>query len=122
MSTIPPGNLPAAPTLPLTADVRAAYENLYSKVETAIEGTTDVTALQALNTWQAEVDDVLDKDDIYRLSQNTDAFNALLTQINYTNTGLKTLQGQITATASHFATAGAILGAISKVFSLLGVL
>ena len=121
MSTTPPGNLPASPTLPLTPDVRAAYQALYDTIETAIEGTADVTALQALTTWQAEVDDVMDKDDIYRLNQNTDAFNALLTQINYTNTGLKTLQTQINATASHFATAGNILGAISKVLGLLGV-
>ena len=121
MSTTPPGSLPASPTIPLTADVRAAYEDLYDKIETAIEGTADPTALQALNDWQAEVDDVLDKDDIYRKLQNTDAFNALLTQINYTNTGLKTLQTQINETASHFATAGDILGAISKVFGLLGV-
>jgi hypothetical protein len=121
LSTTPPGNLPASPTLPLTPDVRAAYQALYDTIETAIEGTADVTALQALTTWQAEVDDVMDKDDIYRLNQNTDAFNALLTQINYTNTGLKTLQTQINATASHFATAGNILGAISKVLGLLGV-
>lgn len=119
MSTPLPGNLSASPTIPLTPDVKAAYQDLYKKIETAIEGTADVTALQALNAWQAEVDDVLTKDDLYRLNQNTDAFNALLTQINYTNNGLKTLEGQIQATASHFATAGEILGAISKVLSLV---
>jgi hypothetical protein len=122
LNTTPPGNLPASPTIPLTADARAAYQALYDTIETAIEGTTDVTALQALNTWQAEVDDVLAKDDIYRLNQDTDAFNALLTQINYTNAGLKTLQGQIQSTASHFATAGNILGAISKVLTVVGSL
>ncbi|MGB6743489.1 MAG: hypothetical protein WBE38_07485 [Terracidiphilus sp.] len=121
MSTTPPGNLPASPTLPLTPDVRAAYQALNDTIESAIEGTTDLTALEALNPWQDQIDDVLNKDDIYRLDQNRDAFNALLTQINSTNTGLKTLQTQINATASHFATAGNILGAISKVLGLLGV-
>ncbi len=121
MSTPPPGNLPASPPIPLTPELRAAYQDLYDKIETAVEGTTDVTALQALNAQQAQVDDVLQKDDIYRLGANTEAFNALLTQINDTNSGLKTLQSQIAATASHFQTAGDILGAITKVLTLAGL-
>lgn len=122
MSTPLPGNLSASPTIPLTGEVRAAYQDLYNKVEAAIEATTDVAALQALNTWQGEIDLVLNQDAEYRLNANTDAFNALLKQINYTNDGLKTLQGQISATASHFAAAGNILGAISKVLGLVGAL
>jgi hypothetical protein len=119
LSTPLPANVPASPAIPLTADVRAAYDDLNTKVEAAIEGTTDVTALQALNTWQAQIDDVLQKDDICRLGQNAEAFNALLTQISYTNNGLKTLQGQIQSTASHFATADKILAAITKVLTLV---
>jgi hypothetical protein len=122
LSTPLPGNLSASPTIPLTGEVRAAYQDLYNKVEAAIEATTDVAALQALNTWQGEIDLVLNQDAEYRLNANTDAFNALLKQINYTNDGLKTLQGQISATASHFAAAGNILGAISKVLGLVGAL
>lgn len=122
MSTPSQGNLPASPAIPLTDELRAAYQALYDQVETAIEGTADVTALQALNTWQGEIDQVLNQDAEYRLNANTDAFNALAKQINYTNTGLKTLQGQITATASHFATAGNILAAISKVLTIVGML
>lgn len=122
MSTPSQGNLPASPAIPLTDELRAAYQALYAQVETAIEGTADVTALEALNTWQGEIDEVLNQDAEYRLNANTDAFNALLKQINYTNTGLKTLQGQIAATASHFATAGNILGAISKVLTIVGML
>lgn len=117
MSTSSPGGLPTSPNIPLSADLRAAYQDLYAQIENAIESTTDVTALQALNAQQAQVDDVLQKDAIYRLGANTDAFNALLSQINDTNNGLKTLQSQIQATASHFQTAGAILGAIDKVLS-----
>lgn len=121
MSTPPPTGLPAAPSIPLSPDVKAAYQNLYNTIETAIESTTDVTALQALNAQQAQIDDVLQKEAIYELGANTDAFNALLSQVNSTNTGLQALQAQINATASHFQTAADILGAIDKVFGLLGI-
>ncbi len=116
------GSLPPKPPIPLTPELRAAYQDLYDKIEAAIEGTTDVVALQALNAQQAQVDDILQKDDIYRLNANAEAFNALRQQINSANAGLKTLQGQIQSTASHFATADKILGAISKVFGLLSAL
>lgn len=121
MSTQPPAGLPASPVIPLSAELKAAYQDLYNKIEAAIESTTDVTALEALNAQQAQVDDVLQKEAIYELGANTVAFNALLTQVNDTNAGLKTLQAQICATASHFQTAADILGAIDKVFGLLGV-
>ena len=121
MSTTPPSNLPAAPTIPLTADVRAAYLALYNTIQTEIEGTTDVIALEALNPLRDQIDDVLNKDGLYRISQNTDSFNELLTQINSTNSGLKTLQTQIKTTASHFQTAASILSAIDKVFGLIGI-
>ncbi len=121
MSTSSSGNLPPSPVIPLTPEVRAAYQDLYNKIEAAIEGTTDVTALQALNAQQAQVDDVLQKDAICRLDANAEAFTALLTQMNDTNNGLKTLQGQIQATASHFQTASDILGAINKVLGLLSI-
>lgn len=112
---------PASPIIPLSPELRAAYQALNSQLEAAIEGTTDVAALQALNAQQAQVDDVLQKDAIYQLGANTDSFNALYTQINDTNNGLKTLQTQIKTTASHFQTADSILSAIGKVLGLLGV-
>jgi ABC-type transporter Mla subunit MlaD len=121
MTTPPPAGLPAAPAIPLSAVVKAAYQDLYNQIEAAIESTTDVTALQALNDQQAQIDDVLQKEALYELAANTDAFSALLTQFNSTNTGLKTLQVQINATASHFQTAAGILAAIDKVFGLLGI-
>jgi ABC-type transporter Mla subunit MlaD len=117
LSTTSPGGLPTSPNIPLSADLRAAYQSLYDTIETAIENTTDVTALQALNAQQAQIDDVLQKDAIYQLGANTEAFNALQSQINDTNAGLKTLQSQIQATAAHFQTAADILGAINKVLS-----
>lgn len=122
MSTPPSGNLPAQPPIPLTPELRAAYKDLYDQIEAAIESTTDVTALQALNDQQAQIDDILRKDDIYRLAANAEAFNALLQQINQVNSGLQTLKGQIASTASHFATADKIIGAIDKIFGLLGAL
>jgi hypothetical protein len=113
------GNLPTAPVIPLTADVRAAYQDLYNKIQAAIDSTMDQATLDALNAWQPEVDDVLTKDDMYKLNANTAIFTALQKQINYTNAGLKTLQGQIAAIASHFALAGDVISAIDKVLTLV---
>lgn len=119
MATPPVGNLPANPTIPLTPEVRAAYQDLYNKIQAAIDSTMDEAALEALNAWQPEVDQVLRKDDLYKLGADTAIFSALQKQINYTNQGLKTLRGQIASIASHFAMAADIIGAIDKVLTLV---
>ena len=113
--------LTASPLIPLSDEARAAYHDLYTKIEAEIENTTDLIALEALNPLLAQIDDVLDKDELYQIGKNTDAFNAALKQLNDTNGNLKTLQTQINATASHFKTAGDILGAITKVLGFLGL-
>jgi hypothetical protein len=79
----------------------------------------DEATIEALNAWQPEVDQVLTKDDLYKLNADTAVFDALLQQINDTNTGLKTLQGQIASIASHFAMAADIIAAIDKVLTLV---
>lgn len=119
MSTPSVTSLPTDPTIPLSPEVRAAYQDLYNKIQAAIDSTMDATAVETLNPQLAEVDQVLTKDDEYRLSQDTAVFAALKTQINSTNQGLKTLRAQIASTASHFETAGAIIGAIDKVLTLI---
>lgn len=119
MTTPPPDTIPASPAIPLTAEVRAAYQDLYNKIEAAIESTTDVSVLQALNPLQAEVDDILTKDDMYRLHADTALFAALLGQINDTNKALKALQDEIASIASHFALAADVIAAISKVLTLV---
>jgi hypothetical protein len=107
------------PAIPLSPEVRAAYEDLRTKIQAGIDSTMDLATTQALNPWWAEVDQVLTKDDLYKLNADTAVFNALLQQINYTNAGLKTLQGQITSIASHFAMAADIIAAIDKVLTLV---
>jgi hypothetical protein len=119
VATPPVGNLPANPTIPLTPEVRAAYQDLYNKIQAAIDSTWDEATVQALNTWSAEVDQVLTKDDLYNRSKDTAIFSALQKQINYTNEGLKTLRDQIASIASHFAMAADILAAINKVLTLV---
>lgn len=119
MATPSPIIPPAAPAIPLTDEIRTAYEDLYAKIEAAIEGTADVELLRALNTSQQDVDDILTKDTEYRLHANTALFAALLKQINQTNDGLKTLKDQIGATASHIALAGDVIAAIGKVLPLV---
>ncbi|QNI30519.1 hypothetical protein H7849_15355 [Alloacidobacterium dinghuense] len=114
-----PVNPPSQPTIPLTPEARAAYQDLYDKYETAIENTTDPGILQALNDSQSSVDNILTKDSMYRLHANTALFEALLSQINDTNNDLKKLKNEIAAIASHIATAGEILAAINKVLTLV---
>lgn len=119
MATPPPGNLPASPTIPLTADVRAAYQDLYNKMQTALDNTMDAAVIEALNTWQPQVNQILRKDDEYKLSADTNIFAALQQQISDTNKGLKTLQDQISSISSHLAMAGDIIAAINKIFTLI---
>jgi hypothetical protein len=113
----PPGNLSASPAIPLPDDLRAAYENLYNLLETQYQSTADPVVLGAVGPARDNVGNILTKDDEYKLSQDTNIFAALQTQIASTNQGLQTLQTQIQSTASHFSTAGAILSAVTKVFT-----
>jgi len=117
VTTPPVENLPANPTIPLTPDLRAAYQDLYNKIQAAIDSTMDLATVEALNTWQPEVEQVLTKDDEYKLSADTAIFAALQKQINYANAGLKVLRDQISSIASHFALAGDIIAGIDKVLS-----
>jgi DNA-binding protein YbaB len=113
-------NTPSAGvSIPLSAAVRAAYQDLYNKIQAEIDNTMDAVALEALNPQLNEVDQVLTKDDEYKLTQDTVVFAALKKQIVSVNQGIKTLRAEIASTASHFATAGAIIGAIDKVLTLV---
>lgn len=125
MST-PPGNTPlappappAGPVIPLTPEVRAAYQDLYDSMQKALDSNMDLATIQLLNQWQPQIDLVLTKNDLYRLTQDTAVFAALKKQVCDVNNGLRTLQGQVSSIASHFATAAAILGAINKLLTLI---
>jgi len=110
----------AAPlSLPLTAEQRAAYQDLYNKYEAAIESTADVGLLTSLNASQSDVEAVLDKDAEYGLAANTALYQALLLQINTTNSNLKKLKIQIQAIASGISTFSEILAAIDKLLPLI---
>jgi len=115
----PPFAVPTRPTIPLTSEVRAAYQNLFDRMQNAIETTTDVALLEALNTWQGEVDDILTKDNMYRIEASSALFDALLEQINQTNEGLEKLRKQIQSIAKGFEIAGQVLAAINKVLTLV---
>ena len=119
MSVPESGAAPGPVTIPLSTEVRKAYQDLYDSIEAAIEGTKGTALLEALNVMQAEVDNVLTKDDMYRLHANTELFNALLQQINDTNQALEVLQNQISSIAAGFNQAGQVLAAITKVLTLV---
>ena len=108
-----------SPTIPLSTEARQAYEDLFDSLEDAIENTIDVTLLEAMNPMQTEVGNVLTKDNMYRLHQNTALLQALQKQIADTNEGLKNLQQQISSIAAGFNVAGQVLAAINKVLSLI---
>jgi predicted nuclease with TOPRIM domain len=115
----PPFAVPARPTIPLTVEIRRAYQDLYDKMQDTIDQTTNVALLEALNTWQGEVDDILTKDNMYRLKASSALFDALLKQINDTNDGLDKLKNQIQSISAGFEEAGQVLAAIDKVLTLI---
>ncbi len=117
---LPPA--PPNPTIPLTPAARTAYQDLYTKNELAIQATTDPGVLEALNSAQLDVRNILTKDNMYRLHATTALYDALLLQINTTNSSLKDLQKQIQAIIDDFAHAADIVGAIQKVLDAVAIL
>lgn len=118
MST-PQSNPPVSPTFPLADNIRAAYQDLYDKLEAEYQSNPDATAREAIRPARDNVENLLTKDNMLNFDADTALFGATLQQFNDTNDGLKKLKEQIAATASHFSTAGTILNAIAQVFSLL---
>ncbi len=120
MSTQLPANNPSdSPQLPLNPETRAAYEDLYEKMQDAIDSTMDAATIEALNPCIDQVDDVLTKDDSYKLAANTTQLANLTKQIRETNRDLEKLRDQISSVASHLALAGNIIAGIDKVLSLV---
>ena len=118
MTTLPPIP-PGTPAIPLTPEVRAAYQHLYDLYEAAIEATADPGLLETLNASQTDVGNILTKDNMYQLHADTGLFTALQDQIKNTNDSLQTVKTQIAAVASHIALAGDIIAAIGKVLTLV---
>jgi len=114
-----PPSPPPVPLIPLTPELRSAYQNLLATYETAIENTIDPGVLEALNSSRTNVDNVLTKDSIYKIEATTALYDALLQQISGTNDELKTLQAQILAISSGISTFGDVLSAIGKVLTLI---
>jgi superfamily I DNA and RNA helicase len=115
----PPFAVPPRPTIPLTDEVRHAYQDLFDKMDDEIQQTTNVALLEALNTWQGQVDDVLTKDNMYRIKASSALFDALLEQINDTNEGLEKLKKDIELISARFEVAGQVLAAINTVLTLV---
>jgi uncharacterized protein YdcH (DUF465 family) len=109
-----------APSIPLSADLRAAYEDLRAKIDTAMQNTADPAALQSMIATYQGIDDLLTMDTEYQLHADTAKFTALLGKINDANDGIKMLKAKIAAVAGGFAGAGAVLAAASKVLTLVG--
>jgi septal ring factor EnvC (AmiA/AmiB activator) len=118
--TTPIGSSPLpAYTIPLTPAAKAAYQDLYIKIQTAIDSTMDLATVEALNQAWPQIDQVLTEDGEYTLTHNTNIFASLQQQIKTTNDSITQLRTQIAAIASHFAMAGEIIAAINKVLSVM---
>lgn len=110
---------PLPPTLPLSAEIRAAYEDLYAKNQAAIEGTIDVGVLAALNDSNDAIGSLLSADDAFHIHADSAAFQALLTQIGTTNAGLKVLQAKVDKVAGDIGKFSMVASAINKVLSMV---
>jgi len=110
---------PLPPTLPLSADIRAAYQDVYAKNQAAIEGTTDFELLTSLNDSNDAIGSLLSADDAFHIHADSAAFQALLAQIGTTNAGLKVLQAKIGNIAGDIGKFGMVVGAITKVLSMV---
>jgi hypothetical protein len=119
MSADEPVMPPGTPSIPLSTELRQAYQDLYDGMEAVIRSTTDLAVLEALVPMQVQVRNVLTKDNMYKLHANTELYEALQQQIDDTNEGLETLQKQITSIAAGFDEAGQVLAAINKVLTLI---
>jgi hypothetical protein len=119
MSTPQANSLPTDIAIPLSPNMKAAYQNLYKTIQAAVDSTMDAAAVQALNPQLYEIDQVLTKNDEYTISSDTAIFQALKTQISSVNQGLTKLRGEIDSISSHFAMAGAVIAAIDKVLALV---
>jgi hypothetical protein len=110
---------PLPPTLPLSADIRAAYEDVYAKNQAAIEGTTDFELLTSLNDSNDAIGSLLSADDQFHIHSDSAMFQTLLTQIGVTNKGLKVLQTKIAGIAGDIGKFAMVASAINKVLSMV---
>ena len=107
------------PTIPLTPDVRAAYQAVYNSNETALETTNDFELTKAMNASQKDIGNLLQADDQYKFQADDAQFQAVLTQLKATNTGLKALQAKISGIAGGISTFGTVVGAINDVLTMV---
>jgi hypothetical protein len=109
----------AAPSIPLTLEVRQAYQDLSDEYQSEFETSTDLVYRKELLAWKTDVDNILTKDRQYQFNANTLLLQALLGQIKQTNTDLVKIKAQLEAIVSKIGTAGTIIAAINKVLSLV---
>ena len=120
---LPPASLPPVPagpvTLPLVPALRAAYQEVYDQSEILKQSTHDLALRDMCNAISAGADDVLTKDNLYRIEANTVLFEVIQAQIKDTLTQLTAVKKQIEAVASHIAVASSVVGAIDKLLTLV---
>ena len=107
------------PAIPLAPAIRAAYQDLSAKYQAAFDANPDYAFRVEVRDWKTDVDNILEKDAMYRMNANTALLEAILVQIKGTNTDLVKIKAEIAAIAGDFALVGDILTAINKVLTLL---
>ena len=105
--------------VPLASNIREAYENLSTRYQAAFNANPDYGFRLEVRDWKTDVDNILEKDAIYRHDENTALLEAIQTEIEETNLDLVRIKAQIAAVAADFALVGDVLTAIDKVLTLL---
>jgi hypothetical protein len=118
-TTLPCEPSPAAPVIPLTPELRAAYLELSARYQAAFDANPDYAFRMEVRDWKTDVDNILEKDAMYRLDANTALLQAILGQIQSTSTDLVKIKAKISAIAGDFALVGDVLTAINKVIALV---
>ena len=109
----------ATETIPLSADVRASYEDVYAKNQAAINSTNDFELLKSLNESQTAIGNLLSADDQYRIHADDAKYKEILAQLAQTNAGLDALQNKIAGIAGEFGVLADVVGAITKLLTIV---
>jgi hypothetical protein len=99
-------------------DPADAYKELYDSLDDAYWEASDISSKDLVHGVETEIGEILDAIVQQQLATNTALFTAMGAQITATNAGLKKIQAQIDDITKNIATAGKVLGAITKVLSL----
>lgn len=91
---------PALVSVPLSAEVRAAYQATHDQADLAMQKTANTALLLSLDDTRLNAAAVISRDNEYRINANDATYQALTAQISKTNDSMKNLLAQIAGIAN----------------------